>query len=381
MKRRGTVPVSETGHVAILILLIALMIIGYFILLPAEEKEDVLGIEAEEGTGAIEVVLSETPGHIYPYTSETDEKNIAPLNLYSTLKTASKKLSNRVYIRRNIFTGKSQVLDFVLEDLDALENLGLFFNIIKTKGDLVISINDEEIFRGEVVAGDLPISIPLDYLKLNNELKIYVSNPSWRFLSTNYYDLKDVQLIKSYTLENRKEDRNFIVYDREKVKKAKLEFYVNCMDVGVYNQGLLDISLNGAGLFNGRIQCVTDKITLDLDKGYLRNGQNTLTFGITEGSYMFEHMILNLDLEKEYYPEYYFAIDDLKGSYDLVMDFAEDELKRATIIVNNRELSLATEDMDYTKDVTDYLVEGENHIKIIGISEFTITDLEVIQEK
>lgn len=377
MNKRGAVS-SETSHVAIVIVVIALLILVYFVLLPEEDKSKLLGEEGK--TGEISIILSETPGHVYPYSSETEEKKIASVNLYSQVKTAAQDLVTRAHVTRNIFTGQTKTIDFVLEDLSRIKSLGLLFNIIKAKGDLIVILNDEEVFRGSIVTGDLPIDLPLSLLKVNNQLEIKVSNPSWKFLSTNSYDLKDVQLIKSYSMENKFENRDFIIYDREKVKKAELEFYVNCMDINV-EQGLLGIEINGVSLLTGKVSCVTDRIKLDIDKDNLRNGQNVLTFKIDKGNYVFESIILNLNLEKEYYPEYYFAVDKKEGDYELNMDFSESEVKRAAIMVNGNELTLASEDMDYSKEITDFIVEGENHIKIIAKNEFTITNLEIIQEK
>lgn len=377
MNKRGAVS-SETSHVAIVIVVIALLILVYFVLLPEEDKSKLLGEEGK--TGEISIILSETPGHVYPYSSETEEKKIASVNLYSQVKTAAQDLVTRAHVTRNIFTGQTKTIDFVLEDLSRIKSLGLLFNIIKAKGDLIVILNDEEVFRGSIVTGDLPIDLPLSLLKVNNQLEIKVSNPSWKFLSTNSYDLKDVQLIKSYSMENKFENRDFIIYDREKVKKAELEFYVNCMDINV-EQGLLGIEINGVSLLTGKVSCVTDRIKLDIDKDNLRNGQNVLTFKIDKGNYVFESIILNLNLEKEYYPEYYFAVDKKEGDYELNMDFSESEVKRAAILVNGNELTLASEDMDYSKEITDFIIEGENHIKIIAKNEFTVTNLEVTQEK
>ena len=379
MNQKGVAP-SETSHVAMVIVIIALLMLVYFMLLPEEDKSKLLGTSEEGKTGEIVLTLSETPGHVYPYSSETEEKKIASVNLYSQIKTAAQDLVTMTHVTRNIFTGQTKTIDFVLEDLSRVKSLGLLFNIIKAKGDLVVILNDDEVFRGSVVTGDLPIDLPLSLLKVNNQLELKVSNPSWRFLSTNYYDLKDVQLIKSYSMENKFENRDFIIYDREKVKKAELEFYVNCMDINV-EQGLLGIEINGVSLLTGKVSCVTDRIKLDIDKDNLRNGQNVLTFKIDKGNYVFESIVLNLDLEKEYYPEYYFAVDEKEGDYELNMDFAESEIKRAAIMVNGNELTLASEDMDYSKKITDYIIEGENHIKIIAKNEFTITNLEITQEK
>lgn len=379
MRKQGAV--SETGHVAVLIVIIALLMLTYFVLLPSEEKEELLGIKAEkEGITEINLILAETPGHVYPFSKETEEKRITSFSLFSQVKTAAVSLASRIHTSRNIFTGQSEKLNFVLDDLGRIKSLGLLFNIVKAKGDLVVFLNEQEIFRGEIVTGDLPIDLPVSLLKVNNELKIYASNPGWRFLSTNYYDLKDVQLIKRYSEENKFESRDFLVYDREKVKRASLKFYANCMDIKE-EQGHLNINVNNIGLLSGRVSCVTDKIDLDIDKSYLRTGKNILTFEIDKGNYMFEQIFLNLIFEKEYYPEYYFVIDEKEGNYELKMDFAEKEIKRASIMLNGKDIEVAEEDLEYVKDVTGYLKEGENYLKIVPKNEFTITNLEIMQEK
>ena len=77
--KRGQKIESPTVHVAIFVLLMALFIIGYLVLLPKSERERLLGTgeeyepdEYEEGIEVEkEILLSVSPGAVYPYSKET----------------------------------------------------------------------------------------------------------------------------------------------------------------------------------------------------------------------------------------------------------------------------------------------------------------------
>ena len=385
--KRGQKIESPTVHVAIFVLLMALFIIGYLVLLPKSERERLLGTgeeyepdEYEEGIEVEkEILLSVSPGAVYPYSKETEEKDLASVNLYSTTKTSPVMLADKVVVTRSLFRNNYKELNFDLDSLADLAGLGLFFSTGDAKGNLVVIINNNEVYRGRVL-GDLPIDIPSEYLKnYNNKLILEAASVGWMFLSVNEFTLKDVQLIKQISLENKVEMRSFVV-DVDGLRKGKLGFFINCLKINV-EQGRLKIDLNGRNLYVGKVVCDAGSIDVDLVKNYFVDGRNTLTFNIDKGEYVLERVKLELDVEKKSVPQYYFSIDEVKVKYILKMNFEESsEVKRATITINGDNLYLDEYGNSYKKDITELIREGENYIKVIAKNEFVIDLFEVVRE-
>ncbi len=386
--KRGQYLESPTVHVAVFVVMLALFIVAYLILLPSSEREKLLGTgeeyepegaEEEEGLTEKETILSVYPGNVYPYSRETDTKNLASVNIYSTLQSTPVMLATNVIVTKNLLMNNYKELEFGLENLDNLENLGLFFNTGEAKGELIVKINDNEIYRGKVLGGDLPVRIPAEYLKESNKLILEVSSPGWMILATNKFTLKDVQLIKQISKENRVELRSFVVDDTENLRKGSLGFFINCLKIRG-EQGTLKISLNGKNIYIGRIVCDAGFANVDLIKDNFVNGRNTLAFEIDTGEYSLEQVKIELETEKEKVPQYFFSVDEKEEKYILKINFEESsEIKRATVTINGDNIYVDEYANSYKKDITEFIREGENYIKIIAKNEFTIDLLEITQ--
>lgn len=381
--KRGSAPQSSTQWVAALVSLIALYLLIYFFLLPKETQKELLGeketAEGETQKEVVKTLLMETPGMVYPYTKETSEKKISSVNLFSTLKTDVKTLANSLSISSSIITKNAQELNFELTDLESVKKLDLFFDVREHKGDLVVSINDNEIFSGEVRgAYDLPIELPIEYLQAKNVLRIQATSPGWKFLTTNYYTLRDVKIIKNYQVENKRESRSFVLDEKKKISDAKISFFVNCLEIG-YDQGTLKVDVNRFNIYTSRVICDAGLREIDIPLDYLNNGQNMLQFEIDKGDYIIEQIELESRLESEEFPTYYFMLneDELNKEIRLKLEFEEEVTKRATILVNGKKIYLDTKTNKYEADISDWLREGENYIKIIPNIEFNLMHLEV----
>ncbi len=387
MQKKGEAPKSSTQFVAILISLLALYLVLYFFLLPKETQQELLGEEVvseyEEGEKTVKTILMESPGRVYPYTKETSVKKIPSVNLFSTLKTDVKTLANSLYVSSSIFGKNSQDLVFDLADLESVKKLDLFFDVRSHKGGLNIYLNDVMIFSGEIRgAYDLPVELPVSYLQTRNVLRIQATSPGWKFLTRNYYELRDVKIIKNYQVENKKEVRNFVLSDKDKVNDANLNFFVNCLEIG-YDQGTLKVDVNRFNVYTSRIVCDAGLREIDIPLDYLVDGNNLVKFEIDKGDYIIEQIELKLRLESKEFPTYYFMLDEDEVNKDikLKMEFEYDVTKRATIIVNGKKIYLDTKANKYEKDISEWLREGENYIKIIPKIEFEILHLEVFGVK
>lgn len=388
--KKGQKLESPTGHVAIFIIIMALFILVYLLLLPQSEREELLGTgeeyapegaEEEVEADEEEIILSVTPGYVYPYSRDKEEKDLASVNLYSTIKTKPIMLADSIVVTRSFLINNYKELVFDIDSLADVENLGLFFNTGKAKGNLVVILNNHEVYRGKVLGGELPIKLPREYLReYNNELILEASHPGFFLLSTNKFIMKDIQLIKQLSLINKIEYRSFVVDDAESLRKGELEFFINCLKINI-DHGILKVGLNGKNVHIGKVVCDAGSIDIDLLKDYFVSGKNTLVFEIDKGEYILEQVELNLEIEEKQLVNYYFSVDELEEKYVLEMSFEDsDEVKRGTISINGDNLYLDSYKNSYRKDVTEYIREGENFIKITAKNEFVIDLLEIIQE-
>ncbi len=397
--KKGAAPQSATASIASLILLIALFLILYLILLPKGAREDVLkgkeidfsefdngenGIDNNNGDNATEVLLLREPGVVLPPGKEEIKKNFASISFMDTTQKVSRKLADRVIVSSSIFSDNPQELSFEIKE-DDLQDLNLYFNVIEQKGDLIIMLNGMTIFQGIVSVADMPIKLPVEDLQKLNKLAFSVKSPGWAFLSSNQVTIRDVELVKESSVTNKQELRKFEVSRAEAVNDATVEFFVNCIEVNV-DQGILKVFLNRRNVFFGKIVCDASQASFDISEDYFSDGTNYLTFEIDKGNYIIEQIRLKYKFNERFNPQYFFTVDDeqidkirdgdAKVKLKMKFDNSNDR-KRADIRVNSGTVYLDQQASKFDKDITKYIEEGENFIKIFAKDEFNIVLLEI----
>ncbi len=388
--KRGAAVESETIHVTGLIILIAILIVIYMFLIPPEAQRDLLDNgEIDEDSGTTDSdsdgknYVLESPGVLFPETEETDEIKFPSVNLFSKTSQKVASLASSVFVSRSLFNDESRDLSFKIEDPENINKLKLFFNIIDSKGSMLIYLNSKLIFKGVPATQTLPLEIPTANLENENTLKIAASSPSWRFLSVNKFELKDLRLIKEELSENKKESRSFSI-EKDKVKSAELSYFINCLKE-TDNQGVLKVFFNNFNVHLGQVICDAEEQVIDIPEEYFEEGQNTLAFEKDFGDFIIEQISLKIELEERKAPTYFFDVeeDELSDEFTLTMDLVpneEDERSSATILVNSERITLDTERNIFSRDISAFIEEGENFIKIIPKNEFEIISLEVFSE-
>jgi hypothetical protein len=422
---------SSGGPVATLILIIGGAFLLYLILLPAEERKALTGFEENVSSETnclddcsntyddckydcstsscrencledyrncrydcgkkekiqIRNLLAESPGIVYPFEKDTIEQDFNSIKLFSNVKTETIFLASKITISKSLFKNDYKSFTFDLDDLESVETISLFFNVLQSKGSLIIELNGKEVYNGEISSDVLPIQLPKSYLKGHNLLELSTSS---YVLGSSLYELKDIQIIKKFKVENKKESRSFILSSTEKdnIQKATLKYFINCMSLN--KEGTLKVSLNNKIISMYMIVCDAGEIDTDVDKSYLITGKNTLTFEIDEGDYVIEQLQLVKKIEKSYYPKYYFSIDedelnDIKdGILDVKMklDLKDDKnTKRTTFLINNNRAYMDTTKDKFEDDISDLVIEGENYIRIVPKDEFEIINLAIWLEE
>ncbi len=386
MIRRGKRAQSAV-EVSVLIFLIAVALVGYIILLPAEERNQLLETNVEtDGSSSVSsslTLLSESPGKVSSSKSTTQSRELEPMRLYSNTQSNSKKLVSSIAVSRNILQNNYKVITFDTNNYADLEKTQLLFFIKESKGILTITLNEHIIFEGELTSNELPLDLPLNYISDNENVLKLSTNLGWNVFSSNYYLLQDVQLIEDYTVADTSSSRTFSVDSPSEVNLAELNYFITCNSD---KEGILTIYLNSHEVFSDQIFCeYLNERELGLDEDYLRTS-NTIKFEITQGDYNVEELSVEIKTKTSDYPSFTFNIDsDLYqeiyiGDKDvyLKMTFSDsDTLKEGTIYVQEYSFGLSTENGDYEKKISSYIDDGANTITLQATTDFEIDNLKV----
>ncbi len=404
MGKRGMAAEVGTGAAATVILIIGLLIVVYLILLPNDAREDVLegrdidfdefddnGDTDSDGNGKDKTILLRNPGIVLPAGIEKIEKKFASVNLLDSSNRETKKLADRIVVSRGLFSNNFEELDFTIENSDNLESLSLFFNIKEAKGSIKVELNGKTVFEGGLDSGDIPIELPVVNLGNRNRLKISGSEVRFAFLSRNEFELRDLELIQEFNIVNKAELRTFEVSRAEAIDDAEMEFFVNCVEVST-DQGILRVFLNRRVIFFGKIVCDASQSKFDVDEDLFTDGTNRLTFEVDKGNYLIEEIELNYDFDEGFNPLYFFTIDeedfeDINDGDDvkliLKLDKSDEgsERKRADMRINDKAVFMDVNTKSFEKDITEFIVEGENFIKVFPKNEFDLIQLEIRLER
>ncbi|MEK6816501.1 MAG: hypothetical protein AABY09_02730, partial [Nanoarchaeota archaeon] len=229
---------ADGGSVYILILLMAFFIVIYVILLPPTERGELLNITSAETSATGEapaktVVLSESPGKVYSFSSNLQTINIEPIHVYSRDESKSFTLIKSMTVSRNLLKDNFKTVYFDLADLAELKEVKLFFLITESKGPITVYLNGKLLYEGLLTSSQMPLDLPLINLQDMNKLEFYSASPGARIFSSNYYILQDVQLIKTLKVEKTSASRTFYVSEDigDKLSRATLTYFVTCNQI------------------------------------------------------------------------------------------------------------------------------------------------------
>jgi len=404
--KRGAVEESATRHVASIVILILILILIYMLLIPKAAREDLLAGRELKNTYGDErtsdyrfddrngydygsgrdgnTLLVVSPGRVFPRTTETEVRTLPSIPLSKTSVTDRQMLSNSLRVSRSLFSNNEREIVFNLDE-NKLNDLSLFFRVDDSRGRLNIFLNDNLVYSGDADSGDLPIKLPVSLLRSTNRL-IFELSSRGTFLTSDYFELDDVELIKKNKLETNAQSRRFNV-DKDKLgNDNELRFFVDCKELEEAN---LNVDFNQRNVFFGRIVCDAAEHRVELDDEFFVDGFNLVSFSVDQGNYVLEDVKLVLDLKEGNQPIYYFNVDkdELGNEFILKLDLleiedddADIEGKRAEFLINSGRFSMFTERDVFEKDISDLIVQGENYIKVLPKNDFEIVNLQVVME-
>jgi hypothetical protein len=383
--------VQEAGAMAAaaLIVIITLLIVAYILFLPPAEREKLL-VEEEENVTAeeeIEVLLSETPERIYPLTQREFEQELPSINIMIKEVGTELKKVDSLFVSRSLFSDKNAVVEFEVIELDDIKNVLLNFVVQESDGRLIIKLNDFEIYNREITTANIqPILLKEGLAEGTNILEFSVSGPGVAFWRTNKYALEDILVTGDVVDRTAQESKlTFLVSqaERDNLKKVKLHFFPEC---DLAEAGKLDIWINNYNLYSAIPDCGSPNRPIEFSPDKLVPGENQLIFKTEKGSYLVDHIRLTSELEKIEAKTYYFSLSQEKfndiedGFLDaiLYMRFIDDETaKEAKIYVNGKVIGLDQTEIEFERVINNYVVKGNNALKIEPDKAIDVVELEV----
>jgi len=378
------------GSAAVLIAIIALIIVLYIALLPSEERHQLLYgeniTEEKEGKAAgEEMLLLAHPGRLDYLEEDKIEHSIPNLHLYTETEGVMFKKLDSIHISKWLLGGKSKEVNFTIGNLENTKDVIMGYSIKEGEGRLIISLNGKEIFNKEIRTAQ-PLDLPKEYLKEGgNVLKFSVSRSG--ILGSNSYTLENIRVTGDVTdVSGQTASAVFIVSATEKnhLDYVRLKFVPHC---NLSLIGKLDIAINENNVFSGKPDyCGYSLPAIEFSPSNIYSDENTISFSTTEGNYVLDQIKVQSYLKEYTNPTYYFNLDnDLYGDIqdddkdiNLIMKFADNiARKNLRIIINSKTFYLDGKDQEYKWDLSDYVIKGNNAVKIEPLTTIDIVDLTV----
>tara|TARA_Y100000034_G_scaffold136731_1_gene215307 strand:- start:8201 stop:9352 length:1152 start_codon:yes stop_codon:yes gene_type:complete len=376
------------GNIAVLVLLIAIFISVYILLIPQEDRDDLLNEinkknDSNGDNGDVELVLlEESVGILKPSDTDTVIHDIDSVSLFFRDEPVTQDLANVLTIENGLFGESSQKLVFNLDDEDNLRDIALFFFVREGDGDLEVKLNGQNVYAGKA-EGLQNINLPKNIVGSINELQISVD----KGILGNKYVLSDIKLRENFEITNAQEVRNVVLSSAED-ENAKLSFLSFCNE---QNSGArLRIFVNAKESFNELMPCVPQRKNLEIDKNDLNVGNNEFIFDIDKGDYLLNDLELEVKSKEGGKERIKFPISEeqfnkIQEDNEVVLkvefgNLDEDD-RKGTISVNGKEFSFNTDDDEFEKLITSFVEEGNNFIEIKPDNEFEILNLEIIIER
>jgi len=387
---------QEAGAMAAaaLVAIITLLIVAYILFLPPSEREKILeGDEGDNETGEedISVLLSEIPERLYPLDQREFELELPSVNIFTKEEAIEFKKLDSLYVSRTLFSDKKAVVEFDVLDIKDTEDVLLNFVVLESKGRINIRLNNIEVYDREVTTANIePIELKEGLVQGKNILEFSASSPGAAFWRRNKYSLEDI-LITGNVMEREAQESKLSFFvseaERDNMRKVKLHFYPDC-DLSTTSK--LEIWINNYNLYSAIPDCGMPNRAIEFSPEKLVPGENKLIFETEKGSYLVDQIKLTSELEEVEAKTYYFQLteeeyNDVEDGFKdvlLYLRFIDDTSEKiAKIIVNGNDIRLDQEDIEFEKNINNFVVEGNNAVKIEPDETLDIVELEVSLEE
>ena len=381
-------------NAAILIAIILGLIVLYVVYLPTSEREKLLLNKTTTSSNGEEededVLLLEFPKSL-DKISRIDEKELPNVYLFKSTQAKEIETINPLVVRNGVFDKKDKTATFSIDNVENVDKILLSFAAKNRKGILMIKLNGETIYEGEI-ADEIadPVKLRKSLLEKENTLEFSVSSVGFRFWSTNEYSLENIKIIGDITDVTRQKSQNIFSLSQTEynnLEKVTLKFIPYCGSIK--DIGMLDISVNNHNMFSAVPVC-DDSCKQVIPLGTLNAGENFIVFSTSRGSYSIEQIRLDFEVEDTKKKIYYFEINESTweeiddDDRDVMLKLAfvdDDENKRADISINGHLTSVDQEEASYSRNIRNWVEEGNNYIEIRPRTDLEIRELRVEMEE
>lgn len=377
---------QSAGNIGVLVFLIAAFLALFILLLPPEDREELLRTNSStssDDNSDNAFLLSQSPGLLNTLSADESLHKIDSINLFLRDEPIVSDLASRLTVKEGVFSSDVRKLTFKIDDTDNLENAYLIFSVDSGEGNLIVTLNEAEVFAGKA-EGLQTVVLPRNLLREINSLSFEASNPGVNLFKKNEYVLKDVKVRQSFEIVNTKERRTFVLSAAEK-GNGKLSYFLFCNNAAKSSR--LRIFLNKEEISNELITCGSADKEVDINAADLEDGTNELIFEIDKGDYLIKDIELRVKTSDGGAAKYKFAvsgstfdkinIDNRKVQLKILFD--DNDKKRFIYEINNNEFSVDIEDDEFiVEDLGEFIEEGNNIFVITPQSEFTIDRLDLI---
>ncbi|MBI2145977.1 hypothetical protein HYU22_01395 [Candidatus Woesearchaeota archaeon] len=387
MQQRG-----QAAGAAILLAIILGVLIMFIVLIPPQERAELLGEKTTSTSNASsiqsataeETLLTASPGRIDYLGQQDIEHPIPVINLYTRTESKIIAEKNIAYLHRGVFSEEKSSLSFVLNDLPNTDNVLLAFSTDTFEGRLIITLNGEEIFNGDKVDG--PITLPRNSLEKDNELIFRASSPGLAFWAANDISLEDIKVVADITSLDAQSSRSiFLISETEQnnVEKVTLKFQADCNFEQV---GPLHIGVNGNEIYGAVPDCDLALIPIEFSPALVHAGENDLTFRTERGSYYISHILVKSQLKELDFPTYYFELSHEQyrevqnGRKRVRLEFNFVDVassKYGEFVFNGHVRDFDTRESSLVVDLSRDVVDGNNALKIKPRKTIEIRELKV----
>ncbi|MBS3152938.1 hypothetical protein J4426_00010 [Candidatus Woesearchaeota archaeon] len=376
---------SSASNVAVLVFLIAVFMALFVLLLPSEDRNELLNsnLDGDDDSSSETFLLTQSPGLLKPSSDDETIHKIDSVNLFLRDEPSVSDLATKLIVSRGVFSSNIRKLSFKAEDTENLEDINLFFTVEEGDGNIIITLNDVEVFVGQA-SGLQNIVLPKNLLQEVNTIKFEVSSPGINIFKSNEYTLRDVKVRQSFEIVNTKEKRRIVLSAAEK-GNGKLNYRLFCNSAADISR--LRIFLNGKELSDEVITCGSSEKEAEIDSNDLDEGENEFIFDIDKGDYLINDIELTVKSSEGGSINYKFAVseddfEDIKTrnkDVELDIQFSDDDEKKFVFEINNNEFTIDIKDNEYNQDnLGRFIEEGNNVFKITPQSEFNIDKLDLI---
>ncbi|HLC71772.1 MAG TPA: hypothetical protein VJI32_07210 [Candidatus Nanoarchaeia archaeon] len=390
MNKRG----QAAAGAAVLVAIILGVLVGFVILVSPAERADLLGepIPNTTSRAAIEEaavaknLLEVNPGKIDFLGLDKIEHPLPVINIYTRTESEVIAERNVASAKRGLFSEEPDQFTFTIDDLEHTQDLFFVFNVEILQGKLIILLNGEQIYNAEPMLGNvLPVHLPQNALKDNNEVAIRVSSPGLAFWRTNGVTLNTIKIVGEVTNVQAQSSKNtFLVSETEKrnIERVKLRLQPDC---NLNDVGKLTITINDEEIYSGVPDCDLAFVPLEISPEAILEGENDIEFHTQEGSYVLSHLILTSELSEPEFPTYFFKLDedqfddvrDGDRKVRLQVDFVDIARKYGEFIFNGDAIPFDTRESTLVIDLSTDAVEGNNALKVKPQKTLEIRELRV----